>query len=397
MQQNIFIELQKAKTIFVDRNVLMPSYLPETLLFRDNEIREIAETLKPIMQNQKTGNLFIYGKTGTGKTSTVKHTLKELKEVIKKEFDVYINCRNYNSKYKVLTKTLKEFYPEKDFTGFSATFVFEKILKTIEEKKIQAVIVLDEIDKIKDLDELIYSLVRANEELKNSSINLIGISNKLTFKEKLDPRTKSSLLEKEMVFKPYNAIELKEILRQRISKGLKENSISEPALSLISAIAAKESGDARTALMLLLRAAEIAEKENNCFIEEAQVMKAREKIEEEIIFNMISSLPEQQQIVLLAIAMLTEKKRGLQKLNEEERVLSSGEVYDEYKETARKLNCQTVSMRWFREYLNELELYGIITSTISGKGMRGQTRLIKLGFKSAKIIKIIEKELGLTK
>lgn len=395
MQKNIFLELQKKETIFLNRNVLMPDYLPETLLFRESEIREIAESLMPALSSQRAGNLFIYGKTGTGKTSTVKHVLKQLEEVGKKITALYINCRNYNSKYKVITKILKEFYPEKDFVGYSATFVFEKMLEFIEEKEIQAIICLDEIDKVKDLDELVYSLVRANDELKKGCINLIGISNRLIFKDRLDPRTKSSLLEKEMIFKPYNAFELKEILRERAIKGLNENSLSEAALALIAAISAQRTGDARTALMLLLRSAELAENEGLKIISEREVMKAKDKIEEEIIFSMISSLPEQQQAVLLSIAMLTERKKGMQKLNEDERILFSGEIYDAYKSIAKELKYSCVSMRWFREYLNELELYGLITSTSSGKGIRGQTRLIRLGFNAEKIRKVIEKELGL--
>ena len=131
---------------------------------------------------------------------------------------------------------------------------------------------------------------------------------------------------------------------------------NERALSLILAIAAQESNNERTPLMLLLRASEISEKTEKKEITEKEVLKAKENLEEKIILNMISSLPEQQQTVLLSIALLSEEKKGIQKLNENERLLFSGEVYDEYKRQAKRLEYSNVSMRWFREYLNELEL-----------------------------------------
>ena len=45
------------------------------------------------------------------------------------------------------------------------------------------------------------------------------------------------------------------------------------------------------------------------------------------------------------------------------------------------------------QYINELEMYGLILVTSSGKGVKGQTRLIKLGFDAGKIKSALEKEL----
>ena len=59
-----------------------------------------------------------------------------------------------------------------------------------------------------------YNLTRMNSELKHSTISIIGISNDLSFTNNLDPRVKSSLSEEEIVFPPYNAIQLQHILRE---------------------------------------------------------------------------------------------------------------------------------------------------------------------------------------
>ena len=378
--------------------MVTPHYIPKELPFREKFIADISGMLSKTLKGQKADNLFIYGKTGTGKTSVTKHVMNQLLEfAASKNIQVtgnYVNCRNHNSKYRVLIKIVKDLYPEENFLGFSAAFVYEKMLDYARKGK-QLVIVLDEIDKVKDLDDLIYGLTRSNDELEKGSISIIGISNNLIFKDRLDPRTKSSLCEHEMVFPPYNGQELSKILEKRVKMAFKPNTVDSSAINLASAIAAQESGDARTAVMLLLRAGEIADRKDYEKVTDEEVKKAKKHVETDIIFGMISTLPEQQQLVLYTIASLTINKKPLQKITgeTEEGVLFSGEIYDEYLRIAKTFKETTISARWYRQYINELEMHGLIVSTNSGKGIKGQTRLIKLGFDAAKIKNLIEKEL----
>lgn len=374
-------------------------YTPQELPFREQFIEDISGMLSKTLKGQKADNLFIYGKTGTGKTSVTKHVMQQLLEfAASKNIQVtgnYVNCRNHNSKYRILIKIVKDLYPEENFLGFSAAFVYEKMLDYARKGK-QLVIVLDEIDKVKDLDDLIYGLTRSNDELEKGSISIIGISNNLIFKDRLDPRTKSSLCEHEMIFPPYNAQELSKILEKRVKIAFKPNTVDSSAINLASAIAAQESGDARTAVMLLLRAGEIADRKDLEKVTDEEVKKAKKHVETDIIFSLISTLPEQQQLVLYAIAKLSLEKKPLQKITGETEagVLFSGEIYDEYLRIAKMFKETTISARWYRQYINELEMHGLILSTNSGKGIKGQTRLIKLGFDAAKIKNLIEKELG---
>ncbi len=397
--ENIFDKQMAKNTVFLNKDIISPHHIPEKLPFREKQIEEITQGLSAVINNSKPNNLFLYGKPGTGKTSTVKHVLEQLGEFVKKNSlssnSSYINCRSHSSKYKVLLKSIRGFYPEKDFLGYSASFVYEKMLEYANEKKAHLILVLDEIDKVKDIDDLVYSLSRANDEVENGSVTMIGISNNLMFKEKLDPRTKSSLCERELVFNPYNAGELKEILKERCKIAFKENAVEESAILFASAIAAQESGDARTAVMLMQRAGEIADTEQSATVTDAHVQKAKASVEEEIIISMISTLPQQQQLVLYAIAQLTTQKRGIRKVSgeTEEGVLFSGEIFEAYLDLAKKFEEHTITSRWYRQYINELEMYGLILVTASGKGIKGQTRLIKLGFDAQKIKTALEKEL----
>lgn len=397
---NLFEGLAEESSIFLDRGKITPHYTPEKLPFREKQINEMVLALKSVLRGQKADNLFLYGKTGTGKTACTKHVLAQLSEYIAgnglSASTIYLNCRNYNSKYKVLSNAVQAFYPDKDFIGYSGSFIYEKLIEHCSKKGLSAIIALDEIDKVKDLDDLIYALTRANDELQKGSVSVVGISNMLTFKERLDPRTRSSLCEKELVFPPYNAQELKKILRERALEAFHKGVVQESAINLTSAIAAQECGDARTAVMLLLRAGEIAEKEGIQKITDREVEKARKSVEEEIVFEMISTLPEQQQLVLLAIAKLTIERKGVRRLGKitEKGVLFSGEVFDEYRKLAVGYKESAVSARWFQQYINELEMYGLLSTTQSGKGMRGNTRLIKLAFEPREIRATLEKHLG---
>ena len=70
-------------------------------------------------------------------------------------------------------------------------------------------------------------LTRANERISTESfISLIGISNSLTFKDKLDPRVRSSLREEELVFNPYTVEQLQRILAERTMLAFNEDVVS---------------------------------------------------------------------------------------------------------------------------------------------------------------------------
>lgn len=399
LQENIFQRHFEKNSVFSNRNSITPHYTPERLPFRDRQIDEISRILSASLQGARPDNLFIYGKVGTGKTVTVNHVLSQLNKFIAKNKDcnvdfAYVNCRNHNTKYNVILKILAKFFPKENFIGYSSAFVYEKLLYYAGTGK-QLIIVLDEVDKVRDLDELIYSLTRSNDELHKGSISLIGISNNLFFKDKLDARTKSALLQKEMVFPPYNAEELRAILLDRICIAFKQGVVDESAINLAAALAAQESGDARAAVMLMLRAGEEADKESAFRVSDLHVSVAKGRVEEEVTLNMVETLPRQHQLVLYALSLMTTQGKGYGKLNgsQEPGVFFSGDAYREYERIANAMSEQVVSSRWFREYVNELETYGLLLTAASGKGIRGATTLIKLGFDAKKLRAALEKEL----
>jgi cell division control protein 6 len=307
----------------------------------------------------------------------------------------YLNCRIYNSRYRIFQKVMKTYYKEIEKSGFGLPFLYEKLLEMIGSGH-QMIIVLDEIDMVHDLDELVYTLTRANDESSSGGVSIIGISNKLSFKDNLDPRSKSSLHEAEFVFPPYTSEQLQKILEQRIEEGFQQNAVKQPAINLAAAITAQESGDARYALKLLMRAGEMAQQKNKESVDDADVEEARKRVELDLISETINTLPEMHKIVLHSVVSLSISGSKYSRLETEEfgeGFLMSGEVYEEYERNCRLLRKKPRSARWFKEYLNDLEMLGLIVTTPSGKGLRGQTTLIKAGHDPEGVRKITQSSL----
>ncbi len=415
--------------VFKDKSVLSPHYVPETLLDREKEIRSLMQAVAPALQSKKPSNVFLYGKTGSGKTASTRYVLQKLgEEGAEGVYSVYMNCRVYDSRYKVLQKTITSFCPDFAKTGYSFAVLYEKLLdwieggsaageaKSGEEKHTQGegrnahdeaknaqggvhgkqvVLALDEVDMVRDLDNLVYTLTRVNDDLKRGGLSVIGISNKVGFKQRLEARSKSSLCEQELVFQSYNAQQLQEILKQRAKTAFKSGAVEESALNLAAAIAASENGDARYALSLLLRAGELAETRKTPRVSDKEVEASRKAADEDKAFEVMNTLPIHQQLLLYAVASIAEDV-SYKKLIDEggERLYFSGEIYERYTRAAKKFGREPRTSRWYREYLHDLENLGLINTLDSGKGVRGHTTLIKLAYEPGKVRKILEKTLN---
>lgn len=385
-----FRSILAEKSVFFNRDAMSPHFLPDKIMYRDREIEKIMRSITPLFHNKRPRNTFLYGKPGTGKTSSIKYIMKQFVQVPSNGRILYINCRMYSSRYKILQKIASDLISFAK-NGFAPSVFYEKILGWVEEGQRYLIIVLDEIDMVKDLDELIYTITRSNDELKSGGVSLVGISNRLEFKKKLDPRSQSSLLETEIVFPPYDADQLKGILAQRVEVGFYEGVCENSAVSNAAAIAAKDTGDARYALKLLLYAGEIADERRDKRITYNHVDAARKAVEEDIVLEAISTLPEQQQLVLYGLSLLTIRGSKYSKLTDEpEAMFLSGELYEMYSEVCKKMKRERRSARWCKEYLRELESLGLVRTMESGKGIRGHSTLTQLNYAPNKIKKAIE-------
>lgn len=369
-----------SNNLFKNKSVLQSNYAPDDILHREEQVETIASVLAPALRGERVSNLFLYGNTGTGKTLSVQHVGNKLalkcrergKEVL--QF-VYINCKlnkTSETEYRILAKIISSLGGSVPSTGLPTSDVYSRFVDLIDNKKQIVLIVLDEIDQAveKISDNFIYSLTRLNSELKNAQINIIGISNNLTFMDNLDPRVRSSLGEEEIVFSPYNALQLQDILKKRAGQAFKDGALEEGVIAKCAAYAAREHGDARRALDLLRVAGEIAEREGQSRVMLAHIDAANEKIEKDKMLDIISGEPKQFQLVLYAIMGLDEQKRGA--------TIYTGDVYNAYREICDKIKMEVLTQRRISDILGEFDMLGVINAKEISRGRYGRTREIKL-------------------
>ncbi|MCS7118735.1 MAG: ORC1-type DNA replication protein [Archaeoglobaceae archaeon] len=386
-KMNIFDNFLSSVCIFKNRDVLRHSYTPENLPHREEQIKQLVELLSPLLKGGTPSNIFIYGKTGTGKTATVKLVMKNLEEVSKK-VDArvvvqYLNCEIIDTAYRVLATIARKLGRNVPMTGWPTDQVYEEVKSTVESKGAKMVIVLDEIDKlVKRAEEALYSLTRINADLSNARICLIGISNNLKFKNFLDARVLSSLSEEELVFPPYNAEQLEDILRQRTKIAFNDGVLEDGVIQLCSAIAAQEHGDARKALDLLRVSAEIAEREGDNKVRIKHVRKAVKKIETDYMLETVRTLPLQTKILLYSMTLLAENMEKF----------TTGEVYCVYKRLCSKISVEALTQRRVSDLLSELDSLGIINSIVISKGRYGRTREMKIDSDVEALKKALEED-----
>src|SRR3990167_6054062 len=324
--------------IFKNKSILQANHRPEEIPHREDQIKQIASMLAPVLRGDKTSNIFLYGKTGSGKTLSALYVRDELLKRAKKDSGFklrieYLNCKLKkvsDTEYRILAELIKKFGHEVPNTGLPTESVYNKFIEIIDSEKQSLVLILDEIDQAvkKSSSDFLYNLTRLNSELSKTQISFVGISNDLTFLDGLDPRVRSSLSEEEIVFPPYNAIQLQEILNKRSEGAFKEGAIQEGVIAKCAAFAAREHGDARRALDLLRIAGEIAERDKSKKILMKHLDEANTKLERDKILDVIKTEPKQFQYVLHSIITLSEKSKGSP--------VFTGDVYNLYGEVCLK-------------------------------------------------------------
>jgi len=428
-EAGLFDDILQGDPIFETKEVMRPSYTPNKLPHREEQINKMASILASALRGDTPSNILIYGKTGTGKTACAKYVSQEL-QVTSEKYDVpclveYINCEVTDTQYRVLAQLankfiqrnkqhlrrriatveelredltdgvvtpaetefasvgavedrlgelrteLEERQDEVPMTGWPTDRVYSYFFDAVDYLERVVVIMLDEIDKLveKSGDDTLYNLSRMNSDLENSRVSIMGISNDLKFTDFLDPRVKSSLGEEEIVFPPYDANHLQDILEQRASIAFKGDALGEGVIPLCSAFAAQEHGDARRALDLLRTAGELAERSKLDEVRQQHVRKAQQKIELDRVAEAVRTLPPQSKLILLGIIGLEE--RGTDSI-------TTGEVYNTYEEFCQRIGFDTLTQRRVTDLISELDMLGIVNAVVVSKGRYGRTKEISL-------------------
>ncbi len=383
--KNIFSQYVQRPSVFNDKRVLSSNFVPSKIQHRDEEIQVLGSIISPVLKGFNSNNIFIYGTCGTGKTICTRHVLSQLVDILgthgKDVVPIYINCkmkRVADTEYRLFAQLLKDLGETVPDTGLPTDVLYRKFFEKIDTRKQEIIIILDEIDALfkKIGDDFLYSLTRINSELTKSHVMIIGITNDTTFRDSLDMRVKSSLSEEEIIFKPYNASQLKDILTERASSGFLAGTVDDAALSKCAALAAQEHGDARRALDLLRVAGEICDRLGDSAVAERHVDMAEHKIDMDRVMETVKSQPAQSQAVLYSIIKLHERSAG-QKGWTDKRLLT-GDVFGAYTTICSSTGIKPLTQRRISDLIAELDMLGIITARVVSNGRYGRTREIHI-------------------
>ncbi len=358
--------------IFADKEVLRSSYIPENLPHRMEQIASLTDILSTALKGKAPSNILIYGKTGTGKTATVKYVSKQLEEMARTCNCplIYLNCELFYTQYRVFAYLARVFNKRVPVFGWPNDIVYSELKERIETEDRYVVVILDEMDKlVTKEDETLYKLLRINSDLNKARVGVIGISNDLTFSELLDPRVKSSSGVKEIIFPTYHADQLMDILTERAVMAFNYSALDDAVIPLCVALATKRNGNAKHALDLLRISGEIAERSKSKKVSEEHVRIAREKIDGSMV-DVVKTLPLQPKILLSSMLTLMREKN--------ERSFSSGEVYNMYLRLCNYLGLEMLSQRRLRDLISELDFLGLLNAVVVSRGKHGRTKEISL-------------------
>lgn len=379
MQQTLnelFTNFIEKQTIFKEKDAVRPTYLPDSLIHRQEQILKIGRIFAPVLKGETPSNLLIFGWTGVGKTAATRFVMQELRQKaqeIKRAVDVvYLNCKmeKINTEYRLLARIARELGKEIPVTGLPTTEVYNTVFRLINDKSTTIIVILDEIDAMEQASDALYDLTRINYDLtKGSRVAVVGISNDINFVERIDPRVKSSFSGEDLVFPPYNAPQLKDILEQRADKAFLSGALSPGVIQKCAAIAAQEHGDARRALDLLRVAGEIAERRGQDKVTEEHVDDAQGRMDMENITEVVRTQPRQSQAVLYSILLLTESGAD---------EVETGDVFNNYSKLCNKIKMKPLTQRRISDLIAELDIIGAISASVVSKGRGGRTRTITL-------------------
>jgi len=377
LQEFSYEKYEQEGNIFINDTILDKGYKPikiGEIQHRETEIDIYMRHLSSAMKNIVPGNVFIYGKTGIGKTMVTKVLTAELETAVaKKGFGlktIYIHCKSAPTNVgllKIINEALAIETKEENvkynnsFSAYWRNFIrLARVYKGI------IIVVLDEIDALKDPDIIdLFCRVKECDFLENN-VCVIGITNDIKFDEGLDPRTQSVLCGRVIVFPPYNANQLRDILTQRALLAFRPGVLSDTVIAVCAAYAAQEHGDARKALELLRISGAIAEEKKNAQVTENHVILAKERMEADKVTELIKTLPIQSKIILASCILMQNNKP------------QTGRIYNQYKEICIKIEITMLTQRRVTDLLSELSMLGLINAKAISLGRHGCTKEVSI-------------------
>ena len=388
-----------------DKNIILnPDYLDDEKLpeeertavlreifnrsIREKQLTKLVKHLMPILDGSHPPSLVIFGPTGSGKTATLLHFLSIFQKVCHKKGKLfhyaYIDLTSPKTYFGALNEvaialddSLKRYRK-----GIPIALMQERIVDSLKDYKGFICLLIDEADNIKpNVDEFLTFLGKTLPRKVSCRLVLIMLTNRLDWEKTLDPRIFSFLKKSDLIFEPYDACDLLEILKLRVEKALDKSKVDLGALNKIAAYASHETGDARRAVELLVKSVKIAE-ETTGILTETEVDLAAQTLEIDKTEELIKTLASQQRLTLIACYSVLNAKAG--------RKLTTGQVYQSYVSHCENEGVRPLTQRRLSDMISFLDLYGLINARVISHGRYGKTREITGSLPQEIVLRLIK-------
>lgn len=359
------------ETLFKNIDAFNPDYIPKNFMHRKEQMEALALSIRPALRNGRPVNAVILGSCATGKTTAVKKIFEMVESASDKVVCVYINCQIHTTRFGIFSQIYQKIFghtpPE---TGVPFSRIYQKIMQYLSSEKKTLMVALDDINYLfysKNANKIFYDILRAHEAFEGIKTGVFAILSDIEFRFALDKNVNSIFIPQEIIFSPYTKEEMRDILKERVKIGFYPEVITEELIDEIAEYTSS-SGDLRVGIDLLRISGNMAEAEASKTIERKHVQEAFKSTGSINLTYTLKSLSEDEMALLDIIRSSNED-------------LTAGDLYKQFKNRS--------SYASFNRILNKLEFLRLIDTQFTGKGVKGNSRVIILRFEPEEIKKCI--------
>ena len=369
---------ENSSPVFAQKKLLEIGHVPDVdrIVGRDDEIKQVAQRIRNLSHGTSPTSFIIYGKTGTGKTLVARHVATRVKQAGPRHdtsvATAYVDCSQDSTPTQAARSIAREINDPAEtgfnipITGMGISQYLLRLWQILDELYDSLLVILDEVDRLRGTDpaenddDLLMQLSRAREAQKTDArIGIIGISNKISYRDRLNQRVKSSFGTNDFVFSPYDQDQLTSILQAR-RDAFRPDVLSEGILPKTAALSSREHGDARRAVRILRHAGEVAEQDNIERVTGDHVDQARQRAEVDRVAELVSTLPPHSRYILHALVALTEQNRSDE--------FKTALVHNVYEKVCDREAATPLSLSRFREIIDELAFLELTEKKHTGGG-----------------------------
>ncbi|BDZ72105.1 ATPase AAA [Methanobacterium petrolearium] len=317
----------------------------------------------------------VIGSPATGKTTAIHKIFEMVERKSQKVATAYVNCQLYNTRFNIFAQIYKQlfgFLPAG--TGVPFSRIYGEIMKKLSNEKKALVVALDDVNHLfyhKNANQILYDILRAYEVFPGVRTGVFAIISDIEFRFLLDKNVSSVFIPQEVMFQTYTWQEMRDILNERVKSGFYPSVVPDEILDEIVDVTSS-TGDLRVGIDLLRTSGNFAEADASKTIAKKHLDKALHDIGSQSIQNTLDNLSADERELLRVLVQRGDDNP------------TAGDLYNTLKEY------RSLSYASFDRVLKKLEFMRIIDTKFTGKGKRGNSRLILLRFDSKELGKWLD-------